>query len=154
MKYLDINAPIIPSKSIGNICIGDALSDYLNMIDENIKKEILIENIDTNERKITFGKLPVEIFVKKDFDKIYKISAGIVYQGKFNGIISVGDKAKDIFGKDSSFYYNDLYESILSRNYEGIILEFSNEEPWDENIRIENLRVCFITIFNPQETPF
>ncbi|MDC4109720.1 hypothetical protein K3F60_14725, partial [Acinetobacter baumannii] len=71
MKYLDINAPIIPSKSIGNICIGDALSDYLNMIDENIKKEILIENIDTNERKITFGKLPVEIFVKKDFDKIY-----------------------------------------------------------------------------------
>ena len=65
MKYLDINAPIIPSKSIGNICIGDALSDYLNMIDENIKKEILIENIDTNERKITFGKLPVEIFVKR-----------------------------------------------------------------------------------------
>lgn len=48
--------------------------------------------------------MPVEIFVKKDFDKIYKISAGIGYQGKFNGIISVGDKAKDIFlGKIVAF---------------------------------------------------
>lgn len=154
MKYLDIYGPIIPSKSIGNICIGDKFSEYINVIDENIKKEILIENIDANEKKITFGKLPIEIFVKIDTDEIYKLSAGLGYQGKFNGIISVGEKAKDIFKKDCNFYYDDFYESLLNRRYEGIMLEFSDEEPWDDNTRIEDLYVHFITIFNPLETPF
>ena len=154
MKYLDTNAPIIPSISIGNIYIGDNLSKYLNVINEDIKQEIIIEKIDTNENKITFGSIPIEIFVKIDSDEIYKISAGLGYQGTFNGIISVGDKAKDIFKKDKDFYYDEFYESLLNRRYEGIIFEFSDEEPWDENTKIEDLNICFITIFNPQQTPF
>ncbi|MDN8450820.1 hypothetical protein QZK77_18015 [Acinetobacter baumannii] len=154
MKYLDIHAPIIPSTSIGNICIGDKLSKYLNIIDEDKKQKILIEKIDTNENKITFDSIPIEIFVKIDTDEIYKISACLGYQGTFNGIISVGDKTKNILKKDHNFYYDDFYESLLNRKYEGIILEFSDKEPWNENTKIEELDVHFITIFNPQETPF
>ncbi|WP_284085039.1 hypothetical protein [Acinetobacter haemolyticus] len=154
MKYLDIDAPIIPGKSIGNINIGDKLSKYLNIIDERIKSKLLIQNIDINENKITFNKLPIEIFVKVDSDEIYKLSAGPGYKGKLNGVISIGDKAKDILKKDHNFYYDDFYESLLNRSQDGVILEFSNDEPWDENTNIEELFIQFITIFNPKEILF
>lgn len=147
---IDINAPIIPNYSIGNIRLGENIDEYLNSIDEANYK--LIDKFDDGQEYQLNG-VPILIFVDDNSRAIFKLSAINGYMGKYNDVIHIGIKARDVLSKNLGFIYDDFYEGLV-KDDGSILLEFSHDIPWDKKTDILNLEIMYITIFDQSKLLF
>lgn len=147
----DINAPIVAASSLGNVRVGGQLSNYQGLLKFYAQNgELSFHKLNDFTGKYQIESFPIEIFVNVETDLIYKISALLGYKGKYRDSISVGQTAGEIMTIDGSLYYDEMYESVLSKEEEGVVFEFSEDEPWTEETDIKNLVIKYITVFNPE----
>lgn len=142
MKKINIKSPIIPMVSIGDIMLGEHIDDYIL----SFKKDIFI--IDGNNYETQYGilNIPIYIYVTNDCGLIHKLSAFHGYEGKYKEYLSVGMSVSSILTEDTEFYYDDFYEGLLDKS-KTILLEFSDNIPWD-SVRIDEMIIEYITIFS------
>lgn len=115
---IDINAPIIPWKSIGGIELYSTIKDVRELL-ENRK---LVSGILLNNLWVRYEiKDTMYLFFHLCNGKLFKITTLKEYTGKLFGRIGVGTSETDLLKAEPSFTYDDFEEVFETQK--GIFIE-------------------------------
>jgi hypothetical protein len=114
---LDLNAPIIPWKGMGNVVLYTHLRDlHESMKKENIKA-FLYDNYLVRYEILD----KIYLFFNLVNGKLFKITALENYKGKLFGDIYIGMHIDEVLKREPSFVYDDFEEVYCSSK--GIYIE-------------------------------
>lgn len=142
---IDINASIIPSKSLGGITLGKNIVDYQYFFDKYTVKYVQ-DAIFSVRYKLPDYHISISVDVRNG--NIYKITAYNGYQGGMHGIF-IGDAITKI---PASFTYDDCDEGYISKKTEGIIIHTDIDDPLPEELigaKIGEIAVFLPSVFRP-----
>ena len=106
MKFIDVNAPIIPYYGLGNIQLGRNIKEFYDILKETLKSPQLIGKF-----LITYE---IDNILNLCFNinngKLVRITALKNYKGKLFNNIYIGMDMKEVLKIDKSFVYDDIEE--------------------------------------------
>lgn len=118
---IDLNAPIIPWQSIGNIELYSSLRDLKSLIEKEKAKPFLYDNFLI--RYEVEGK--IYLFFNLLNGKLFKITTLKNYKGKLFNKIYVGLNIDDMLAIEPSFKYDEFEEVYVSEK--GVFVETDPE---------------------------
>jgi hypothetical protein len=126
MLKIDLSAPIIPNKSIGNICLRDKISQLKKNIGivDNSKYEL----ISPFDARYYLKDRSIEVGVDVRYGRIFNITARKGYLGKLFEQIQVGMKLEFILNSFKEFYYDEDSDMFLSKEHDGVGLDIGSEK--------------------------
>lgn len=127
MEIFDINAPIIPSKSIGNISLYANITEYYDLIKQNCVWNLITDKYDNIKLHSPFhiayniaNTMTLVFHIPNG--KLMKIIANKNYKGLYNNI-HVGMKIDKAIKLDNSLVYDEEEEWYYIKDVRGIIFE-------------------------------
>ncbi|MDY4382332.1 hypothetical protein [Pectobacterium brasiliense] len=142
---IDINAEIIPSKSLGGITLGDNIGSYEQFFERYVVKHVQ-DALFSVKYKIPSHYISISVDVRNG--EIYKVTAHPGYQGGMQGIY-IGDSTEKI---PDSFFYDDCDEGYMDKSMDGVIIQTDIDDPLPEELI--DAKVGEIAVFLPSTFKF
>ncbi|MDG0803649.1 hypothetical protein [Pectobacterium polaris] len=137
---IDINAEIIPSKSLGGLILGENISVHKILFGKIFVKYVQ-DALFSVKYKIPSHYVSISVDVRNG--NIYKITAHPGYQGGMNGLY-IGDSTVKI---PDSFVYDDCDEGYMDKGMDGVIIHTDIDDPLPEELI--DAKVGEIAVFSP-----
>jgi hypothetical protein len=150
MLYLNLNAPIVPNKSMGGFDLQQHISHYVQDIKafSNRDKDTL-----QDMSSVLIGQFAInytfenQIILRFDIitGKLSLISALKGYKGKLFGNIGIGSTISEALKIESRLYYDEIDEGYYIEGVDGIGIFLDNSYA-DHNMMPDN-KIIEISIF-------
>lgn len=140
---LDITAPIIPFKGLGEIKLYSTIDELKDLLmSDNVQANII------NNNWIRYNiQNSVELFFHLKNNKLFRITTLDEYKGKLFEKIGVGTTEDELLKTDSSFVYDD-FEEVWESN-KSVFIEMdaeTNKVRWISvyipELNLENFEDC------------
>ncbi|MBN3194669.1 hypothetical protein [Pectobacterium versatile] len=142
---IDINAEIIPSKSLGGINLGDHIGSYEHFFERCVFKYVQ-DALFSVKYKFPCHYISMSVDVRNG--NVYKITAHPGYQGWMQGIY-IGDSTEKI---PDSFSYDDCDEGYMDKGMDGVIIQTDIDDPLPEELidaKVGEIAVFLPSAFKP-----
>jgi hypothetical protein len=158
VQNIDVNAPIIPGKGIGEIVLLENAFSLRPLILSNTLSEKEIDwTFQTQKQfpdRMTFNyKNILLVDVNIYTGKIISITVKKGFTGKIYETIGIGSTVKDLLSIDSAFYYDEADEYMYHKTDSNMYFDIdvaNRLSPTDEEVL--NSKITAITILNSTQS--